>query len=302
MTSNSDWASFPDDLAPNAANVGPFPQKSFLESVWKHRSDGGADLHIERSHNGAVAVAVSGGRVTMVGDANLTDYHAPLGPGGAAALTKALEHHRGLPFSLDSLPQESADEISTELTKAGIEHVVTTGDSTAVVELPSSYEEWLGSLVKKQRHEVRRKIRRFEAQFGSIEIEHHTSEAAEVFISMHRTSAGDKGTFMTDRMSSYFHDLLDQAGASIHLLVCHGEAKAAAFGFETEDGYYYYNSAFDPHARDASPGIVLLAAMIEVQIGRNVKVFDFLKGAEPYKIRHGAVPRQLYDITGGDHD
>ena len=48
----------------------------------------------------------------------------------------------------------------------------------------------------------------------------------------------------------------------------------------------------------ASPGVVLFSAMIETEIERGAAVFDFLKGDEQYKFRHGAQPRQLYVIEG----
>ena len=103
---------------------------------------------------------------------------------------------------------------------------------------------------------------------------------------------------MTDEMRAYFEELLDTGGASIHTLVCDGIARAKAFGFETGEGYFYYNSAYDADAAMASPGIVLLASMIEAQIERGAKVFDFLKGDERYKFKHGASPRPLYAVSG----
>ena len=48
----------------------------------------------------------------------------------------------------------------------------------------------------------------------------------------------------------------------------------------------------------ASPGIVLFSAMIENEIERGAEIFDFLKGDEQYKFKHGAEPRQLYAIEG----
>ena len=104
--------------------------------------------------------------------------------------------------------------------------------------------------------------------------------------------------FMTGGMQQYFERLLADAGAGIHTLVCYGIPRANAFGFETEAGYFYYNSAYDMDAAMASPGIVLLAAMIETQIARGAAVFDFLKGDERYKFKHGATARPLYVVEG----
>jgi CelD/BcsL family acetyltransferase involved in cellulose biosynthesis len=103
---------------------------------------------------------------------------------------------------------------------------------------------------------------------------------------------------MTDAMEGLFTELATTAGGTVHHLVCGGVVRASAFGFETHDGYYYYNSAYDPDAAMASPGVVLFSSMIERQIERGVPVFDFLKGDETYKYRHGAAPRPLFAIEG----
>lgn len=181
---------------------------------------------------------------------------------------------------------------------ARIEASVSEHETAAVLTLPATFDDWLGSLGKKQRHEVRRKRRRFEENFGTIKIERHTDDAIEAFCAMHRLSAGEKAGFMTEPMEDFFTELLASAGASIHLLTCDGVPRAAAFGFETEDGYFYYNSAYDPAAAMSSPGIVLFSSMIKTEIERGAPVFDFLKGDEPYKFRHGAEPRRLYSIGG----
>lgn len=302
MTAHADWAAYPEGMDAIAPHIGPFASRPFLEAVSRHTSPDRWTLHIEASNTGAAGIVEVDGCVELVGRSDLTDYHSPIGLDGARAVADALARFPTLPFRLDSLPSEAAEPISVRLAETGIEHLVRPSEVTAVVDLPGSYDEWLISLAKKQRHEVRRKVRRFEAEFGELSIERHTIDALDTFVSMHRTSAGKKGAFMTESMAGFFRDLVETAGASINLLVCNGEARAAAFGFETDDGYYFYNSAFDPLAKAASPGIVLLAAMVEAQIERGVSVFDFLKGDERYKFQHGAVARQLYEITGGRDD
>jgi CelD/BcsL family acetyltransferase involved in cellulose biosynthesis len=199
---------------------------------------------------------------------------------------------------LDSLPLEVVPTVEDAVRSAGVVPSTDQHETAAVLNLPSSYEDWLASIGKKERHEVRRKRRRFVAEFGEIEIVPHGSEAIDMFSAMHRTSQGDKGMFMTSEMQSYFEDLLDTGGATIHTLMCDGIPRANAFGFEVDEGYYYYNSAYDMDASMASPGIVLLASMIEDQIARGARVFDFLKGDERYKFKHGASPRPLYAVSG----
>jgi CelD/BcsL family acetyltransferase involved in cellulose biosynthesis len=292
------WDTFPTDLEPIADSVGPFASKSFLEVVWNHRDREGLELTIESGSKGAVALVTDGDRVEFAGQSNLTDYHSPLGPASGETLARALKSHRGATVHLDSLPLEAVATVEDAVRNAGGMPSTDQHETAAVLSLPSSYEDWLASIGKKERHEVRRKRRRFVAEFGEIEIVPHGSDAINMFCAMHRTSQGEKGMFMTDEMQSYFEDLLETGGATIHTLMCDGIPRANAFGFETDEGYFYYNSAYDMDAAMASPGIVLLASMIEDQIERGARVFDFLKGDERYKFKHGASPRPLYVVSG----
>jgi len=298
MTTQTQWDAFPSDLAPIAESIGPFASRPFLEVVWNHRDTAGLDLHIESIDDGVVALVTDGDRVEFAGQSNLTDYHSPLGPAGGDALTRALASHPGASVLLDSLPLEAVASVEEAVRVAGGVPSTSQHETAAVLTLPTSYDDWLASIGKKERHEVRRKRRRFVAEFGEIEVVPHGSEAINMFCAMHRTSQGDKGMFMTGEMQSFFEDLLDSGGATIHTLMCDGIPRANAFGFETDDGYFYYNSAYDIDAAMASPGIVLLASMIEAQIERGARVFDFLKGDERYKFKHGASPRPLYAVSG----
>ena len=120
-----------------------------------------------------------------------------------------------------------------------------------------------------------------------------------MFAEMHRHSSGDKGAFMTDEMEAFFLALHDDVGGIIDVLVAgDGTPAAAAFGFEDDDAYYLYNSAYEPTHRDASPGVVLLAKLIDQEITAGRSRFDFLKGDETYKFRLGAVERPLCRLTG----
>jgi CelD/BcsL family acetyltransferase involved in cellulose biosynthesis len=292
------WDDFPSTLDPIASSIGPFASRSFLEVVWNHRDTAKVDLHVESTTDGAVALVSDGNRIGFAGQSNLTDYHSPLGPAGGTALQTALESHQGESIYLDSLPLEAVATVEQAVRGAGGVPSTEQHETTAVLQLPATYEDWLASIGKKERHEVRRKRRRFVAEFGEIEVVRRGPEAINMFCAMHRTSQGDKGMFMTGEMQSYFEALLDSGGATIHTLECDGIPRANAFGFETDAGYFYYNSAYDMDAAMASPGIVLLASMVEAQIERGARVFDFLKGDERYKYKHGASPRPLYAVTG----
>jgi CelD/BcsL family acetyltransferase involved in cellulose biosynthesis len=233
-----------------------------------------------------------------VGEESLTDYHSPIGATFGSLLFDVLDGRRGHTYRFDSMPKEVADVVAESLDRLGAPSTPVQHDAAAVLTLPGTSDEWLDALSKKERHEIRRKRRRLEDAFGPPTIERMGREAVGRFCEMHRTSAGDKGAFMTAEMERYFADLAIEAEATVHGLVCDGTMRAAAFGFETDEGYFYYNSAYDVDAASSSPGVVLVASMIESQIERGAKVFDFLKGDARYKFRMGAQSRPLYVIEG----
>ena len=185
------------------------------------------------------------------------------------------------------------------LTEAGLAPVAAVHQSAAVLDLPADFETYLAGLDKKQRHETRRKARRFTEMLGTPRLlRAHGADAVSRFAAMHRLATGDKGTFMDSSMETLFGGLHAEAGAVIDFL--HGDSDepvAAAFGFEDSSNYYLYNSAYSPDASAASPGIVLVAELIRQTAESAPSRFDFLKGDEVYKYRLGAVARPLWRIT-----
>ena len=279
-------------LAPAAPDTGPFPRRAFLEAWWETRSAPADELVIATAEDGLLPLRVGGGVVSFCGDADLTDYHSPLGS-SAAPLGQAAEALPGHRVVFDSLPAEAATDLIGGLAGLGGVVEVERHASSAVLRLPASTDEWMAGLRKKDRHEIRRKRRRFASDVGEPILERRDEAGLEVFIAMHRSAAGEKGSFMTDDMERFFRTLHAVAGASVDLLVARDTPMAAAFGFECDGGYYLYNSAYDPAAGSVSPGIVMHMLQIERQIERGATVFDFLKGEERYKYELGAKQRPL---------
>lgn len=282
-------------LAPAAPDSGPFPHRAFLEAWWETRSKPDDELFITTTEEGLLALRFGDGIVSFCGDADLTDYHSPLGS-SADPLEQAAEALPGHRVVFDSLPAAAAVDLTGGFAQIGAVVEVERHATAAVLRLPASNDEWMAGLSKKARHELRRKRRRFIADVGEPMLERRDEAGLEVFFGMHRGAAGEKGGFMTDDMELFFRRLHEVAGASVDLLVSRGTPIAAAFGFECDGGYYLYNSAYDPSAGSVSPGIVMHMLQIEQQIERGARVFDFLKGDERYKYELGAEARPLLRI------
>lgn len=292
------WETTAFDLPPLAPHVGPFARRDWLRVWWQHRGAEG-ELHLVESVDALLPLCWWNGAVRFVGEADLTDYHSPLGADVELLIASyAARLDPGTHIHLDSLPEEAAIVLAAGLASVGLRAEPVQHEIAAVLRLPDTFDEWLASLGGKNRHEVRRKLRRFEAAGGVPRVERWSGDdAVAAFSALHRSSAGRKGSFMTGEMEAFFTALHEHAGGVIDVLEGPGQRPlAAAFAFEDDDTYYLYNTGYDPAARDLSPGIVLIAALIRRAVRSGKQVFDFLKGDEVYKVRHGARPRALYEI------
>lgn len=175
-----------------------------------------------------------------------------------------------------------------------------------LIELPVTWEAYLMSLDKKQRHEIRRKLRRAETEakleWYIVDERHHLPDEMETFLHLHRLSRHDKARFMDYRMSAFFHDLahvmLKAGWLQLMHLKLDGQIEASLLSFDYGDAIMLYNSGYNPMGHPhLSPGIVLTAICIRHAIALQKKVFDFLRGDEDYKYRFGARDTRIYRVV-----
>jgi CelD/BcsL family acetyltransferase involved in cellulose biosynthesis len=170
------------------------------------------------------------------------------------------------------------------------------------MDLPSSFEEYLNLLTSKQRHEVRRKMRRLSEEgnivYRTIDKGEKLTPALETFFKMFVESRQDKAEFMTEEMKVYFQQLT-VAMADIGLLKL-GELElddkpiAEIMCFDYNDCIFLYNSGYDPQYVSLSAGLLSKVYAIKDGIEKGKKKFDFLKGAETYKGHLGGKEVPLY--------
>ncbi|MEA2002279.1 MAG: GNAT family N-acetyltransferase [Actinomycetota bacterium] len=298
MITHHDWATAAFDLAPVAPRVGPFPGRDWLQTWWSQCGSG--ELMLADTGDGLVTLTLTDNLLEFAGEADLTDYHSPLGPGAATALAGlAAELPSAVDIRLDSLPHEAAVVVGVALESVGLATTTTEHTVAAVLSLPDSFDDYLAQIGKKERHELRRKRRRFDNELGTATLVRQSGpEAVATFADLHRRSSGDKGEFMTANKEQFFLALHNEAGGVIDFLLDgSGQPASAVFSFEDDAGFYLYNSAFEPDVRHLSPGNVVLSHLIERSISERRGVFDFLKGDETYKFRLGAVPRPLFIVS-----
>jgi CelD/BcsL family acetyltransferase involved in cellulose biosynthesis len=156
---------------------------------------------------------------------------------------------------------------------------------------------YLATLGKKERHEIRRKVRRAE-MVGELRLDDSPDPLAdlEVFIDLHQKRWGDDGLFPPTAGGAQsrvlFRRLFELFGADgplrLAFLSVAGRRIAAGVHFETADGYLYYNAGVDPDARELSPGVLMIYAYVARALASGKSRLDFLRGDEPYKYHWGA--------------
>jgi CelD/BcsL family acetyltransferase involved in cellulose biosynthesis len=169
-------------------------------------------------------------------------------------------------------------------------------------DLPGDWEEYLASLTSKQRHEVRRKLRRLseagEVDFRFTADAESLNDNMRIFLSMFTEYRQDKADFMTEQMKSFFRLLADNmSGAGLlefGILRLEGRQIASTMCFDYDGCVYLYNSGYDPEYDYLSAGLLSKVLGIQDSIRRGKKKFDFLKGSEPYKYHLGGREVALY--------
>jgi CelD/BcsL family acetyltransferase involved in cellulose biosynthesis len=204
----------------------------------------------------------------------------------------------------DPVADELAAALGAREMAAGWTLNVEREDVCPVVTLPegADIESWLGSLGKKERHEIRRKVRRAEA-VGDVRLADSDDPLAdlETFIDLHQKRWGDDGLFPPTRGGEQsrvlFRRMFELFGPTgplrLAFLTVGGRRIAAGIHFETPGGYLYYNAGVDPDARDLSPGVVMTYAYVVRALASGKRRLDFLRGDEPYKYEWGAVDEPI---------
>jgi len=170
------------------------------------------------------------------------------------------------------------------------------------LDLPSTWEEYLATLIGKQRHELRRKLRRLQ-KAGNIDY-HFVEDSAAVhdimdtFLKLFSKSRKEKAAFMTAPMESFFRSLAGTMAEAkllrFSILELDTLPVAMDMCFDYNDSVYLYNSGYDPNYNSLSVGLLSKALLIKDSIHRGRKRFDFLKGRETYKYHLGGREVPLY--------
>ena len=249
-------------------------------------------------------------RIALLGSKDVWDYRDLVLPAGkeqeALGLLArwAAEGPWGeLDFSGISEFSPTMEFLPALLRSSGFQVTREVEEVAVYLNLPPGWDDFLAQLNSKDRHELRRKMRRLEREAAFEIMEgagEKLAERLDAFLDLHRKSRRDKAEFMTPGMETFFreiaHRFRERGWLSLPFLRVEGRDIAAYFSFRYGGIEYVYNSGYDPEYSRLSPGIVLAAHCIGQAIERKLKVFHFLRGQEDYKYRLGGKEEKIYRV------
>ena len=160
---------------------------------------------------GLAPLQLSSGRITFVGGTDLFDYHDFIAPDPAFyfELFDCLESEPWRTMELSSVPEWSPT--CTLLPQAARERgyaiVIEEEDVVPGVTLPESWDAYLAGLRKKDRHELRRKLRRLESA-GQVRVRLADAETLErdlaLFQEVMAESRAEKREFLSPAREAFF--------------------------------------------------------------------------------------------------
>ncbi|KAF0106323.1 MAG: hypothetical protein FD146_2692 [Anaerolineaceae bacterium] len=313
-------------LAESASHV-PFLRHEYLRAWWQTRGGGewpGAEL--------ALVAARQDGRLTgiaplffannreglpslmLLGSIEISDYldlivrpadltefvHGLLdflaaAPDLGLSLSKpwrALDWHN-LPEASPTLPA-----LKAEAEKRGWTFSQEQTYHAPSIPLPGDFETYLSGIDKKQRHEIRRKMRRAD-ESGGVRWYIVNDDAAldaevDAFLSL-MAGEPDKAKFLTEAMRAQMHlacrAAFENGWLQLAFLEVDGQKAAGYLNFDYQDRIWVYNSGIDRRFLELSPGWVLLGHLLQWANENKRREFDFMRGEEDYKYKFGGVDR-----------
>lgn len=181
-------------------------------------------------------------------------------------------------------------------------------DVCPIIEVPPTWEEYLQSLDKKQRHEIRRKLRRAEGvpdkiDWYTVDSSQNIQVEIERFFLLMAASDENKQLFLQNEAhKAFFRHMIplvfEKGWLRLNFLTINDEPTAAYLNFVYDNQLLIYNSGLKiENYGHLSPGILLLVNNIQYAIDQGYKVVDFLRGNETYKYRMGGKDTEIFKLS-----
>ena len=251
------------------------------------------------------------GALTFLGDKDLSDYFDFIVPRQCVsrfypALCEYLQDLDWKTLDLDSVPHGSPtlEYLPDLATERGWKVEIEEEQTTPRTILPDTWEGFLSGLRKKDRHELRRKLRRLDREGGHRQFDGYDEDDPDTsmqrFFALLRASSPDKEEFLTPERERFFLDVARESASRnlfrLYFLEVGGAEVAACICFDYGGAFLLYNSGYDPDYSRLSVGLLNKALSIKTAIEEGREVFNFLKGNERYKYNLGGRDEAVFRL------
>jgi CelD/BcsL family acetyltransferase involved in cellulose biosynthesis len=282
--------------------------------VWWQTFGSGLEAHLcavryDDELIGIAPLLFQGNKARLVGSPDVCDYlDVIVAPGKEAAFFEHLISHleqQGIAhLDLEALRADSivSSHLLAVAKRLNYKVFCEPEDVSMELELPATWDAFLNGLTGKERHEIRRKLRRLneagQINFRVVERQAEVSEEIDLFLALFKLNRSDKSNFMTDQRVSFFRSLAEALAEArilkLFFLDLDDTPAAAVMCFDYNMTVYLYNNGYDDRYRSLSVGLLSKVFTIQNSIKRGKIKYDFLKGTEVYKKRLGGKPVQLF--------
>lgn len=171
---------------------------------------------------------------------------------------------------------------------------------TPRIPLNGSFDDYLMNIDKKQRHELRRKMRRADesgrVRFSIVDKGADIEPELDNFFHLMVQDPG-KAEFLHDAMREQMSNTIRAAHKHGYLWLAYlevdGVKAAATLCFDYKNKLWGYNSGVSFDFKDISPGWVIMGHTIQWCCENGRYEFDFMRGDEEYKYRMGGVNKYV---------
>ncbi len=289
------------------------------QRVWLDHFQAGRDLRLLTARDGERLIGVApficdGDRAEFVGHYSICDYmDALVTPGFEtpffASILGKLADDGAKTVDLRGL-RESSPTLEAVTAAAATAGFSTSREDEALsprVCLPDTWDEYLQTLSKKDRHELRRKLRRLDTAGGDVVLKvvteaEEASTGLDALFHLMRISSHHKEEFL-DRpgMEAFFREMTATMAAEgmlrFYFLTFDGEPVASVLNFDLGGQLFMYNSGYDPAYSHYAVGLMSKTLLIKDAIENGRRCVDFLRGDENYKYDLGGKDQQVYRVV-----
>lgn len=305
-------------LLSQASSLMPFATPAFQRTWLDHFQDG-RRLQLLTARDGERLIGVApflrdGATAEFVGHYSICDYmDVVVTPGFEAAfyapIFERLAADGATTIDLRGL-RASSSTIAAAVAAAdalGFESRQEPEALSPCVGLPATWDEYLGGLSKKDRHELRRKMRRLSDVGGAVELRAVTApdESAtllDTLFRLMRVSSQRKEEFLQrPGMEAFFRAMVPAMAREgmlrLYVLTFESVPVASVLNFDLGGTLYMYNSGYDPEYSHFAVGLMSKALLLKDAIENGRTCVDFLRGDEAYKYDLGGKDQQVYRVV-----